>query len=112
MPAAVLPFGQAMTPETVWGIGTAEELKDQLYVPAIVLRVAIQLPCVGVNPGPVIVPLPLSVMRSDATPSSDMEERVSENPPTDHNAPTGRAPAGLTAIGVARVVIERDGREA
>jgi hypothetical protein len=30
MPPPELPFGQAMTPETVWGIGTAEELKDQL----------------------------------------------------------------------------------
>src|ERR1041385_6148294 len=75
----------------------------------MVLSVASQLPCVGVNPGAVRTPLPTSIMEPELTDGSAMEVRVSENPPTDQIGVTGRVPAGLTLMGDATVSIEPAG---
>ena len=75
------------------------------------MNVAIHVPGVGSYPEAVIVPTPESIMLFGVRIPSLIDERVSENAPADHKAPAGSAPAGLTAMGDAMVVVEKRGTE-
>jgi hypothetical protein len=77
----------------------------------MVFKVAIHVPGVGSKPGPVTVPEPERFMTAEPVMPWLIKERVSENPPTDHNAPAGSAPAGFTAIDGVNVATVKFGTE-
>src|SRR4051812_39034639 len=106
-----LPFKSFQTKSPMLPVhGFAALLAEKLKVPPKVLKVAMKLPGVGANPGPVMMPEPIRVIVIGSRSVCANEERVIENPATDQIGPTGGT-AGLTSNGDAMVVTDVIGTE-